>query len=618
MDNHGEHTRAADASSRGRFWLRLAGWLLLYAVLVFPWGLYNRWPGNLVVGIAYLPLCMVASLVLGRRHGFGVETPEPPSHWELLISFLLLAVGIATGYMLLISVAWICAGVAWLRPVKPDLAWSEWYKLPVLFLFCMPLLSDVAGSRHGWLFAFGGRDAAEHGFLGWLGAFREPVLFRCGLLALALVAPGTVFWMFLGFLPLVFLGAHAADRFVPAGWRMASQWLIPAAGLLLMLALVRWRARLPLTRGQLVESMVNEFKHRTHALWLTALVTLMQQQSLVEVWLAGGHTKLDFTGATFLLLLLGITRLATKPTLVDFRSRVILVASQLILFAAEFTDLNPLRHAALGVFLVAAISWGRTWNWVLFVAGSACWVTTMPTCEAVLISAGLGEGNAGLIRLGSFLASIITAVGAANQTVNHPAPRCAAQHDWQPEQRFVLILLSLLLLFQTISAFYTEPSTVAHPLGPLSPVAGSTPTIRSIPSEPASPWSERYEIEWSGKQFELRIALASPVPIDILSTELVLRREQWIPEDRVLIPHDRGQAASLDLQRPGRTAHAVYWFHHGNRTFVNHLRARRVLWSSWNLSRRDLHFYMLIGDTPVKSEDLVEFAQGQRWFLPPR
>jgi hypothetical protein len=618
MDVNAAQAKPVDASDQARYGLRLGAWLLLYAVLITPWGIYNHWPGSLVVAAGYLPFCLLVAAGLGRRHQFGIETPDPPSHWELLISFLLLAVGIATGYMLLISVAWICVGVAWLRPVARGLPWGEWYKLPVLFLFCMPMLSDVAGSRHGWLFAFGGGESGAGGISGWKEDLREPVLFRCGLLALAWLAPGACFWTCLGLLPLVFLGAHVSERVVPAEWRGIAQWLLPGAGVGFILALARWRARTPAHRGLWFEAAVTEFKHRTHALWLTALVTLMQQQSLVEVWLAGGRSKLDITGATFLLLVLGITRLATHPTPVDFRSRAILVASQLILFAAEFTDLNPLRHVALGIFLVAAISWGRTWNWLVFAAASACWITTIPTGEVVLTTLGLGEANASLIRLGAFLGTIIAAVGSASQAVNHPSVPSATQHDWQPEQRFVLILLLLLLLFQGISAIYGEPSAPPHRVVTLAAIGGRTPGISRTPGEPSRPWTERYDVEWDGRRFELRIAHVGPAPVDVLSTEMLLRGEDWRPENRVLIPHDRGQAGSLDLQQPGRTAHAVYWFTHANRTFVNHLRARRVLWSSWNLSRRDLHFYMLIGDAPISAADLAEFAQAQHWFLPNR
>lgn len=78
-----QQTSLAGGSAAMRFWLRLIGWLALYGILLVPWGLYNRWPENVVVAVCYLPICLAVAVGLGRRHRFGLETPEPPSHWEL-------------------------------------------------------------------------------------------------------------------------------------------------------------------------------------------------------------------------------------------------------------------------------------------------------------------------------------------------------------------------------------------------------------------------------------------------------------------------------------------------------------------------------------------------------
>lgn len=607
--------RTTDISSLARFWLRLAGWLGLYAALVIPWGAYNRWPGSLFVALGYTPLCLLVAAGLIRRQQFGHETPDPPSHWELLISFLLLTIGVASGYMLVMSVGWVCVGVAWLRPARSDLAWNEWYKLPVLFLFCLPVMADLAGSRHDWFLVFGSTMPDSGAPADWLATERGKILVRLALLALAWFVSGTGFWVCATLLPLPFLLAHFMATRVPGSWPEFILWALPAGGVAMAIWIVRAASRRRESQGHWFSQVVHELKHRSHALWLAALVTLMQQQSLAESWLAGGRPKLDLTGATLLLLTLLVMRLATPPAAVDFRSRVTLIASQLILFAAEFTDLNPLRHAALGVFLVAALSWGRNWNWVLLGGASACWIATLPATEAVLIMAGLGANNAALLRLGGFIVSIIMVIGAASQAVSSPTEPSSARHDWQPEQRFVFTLLGLLLIFQTLSAF--SPDGGSGKTGPevLSSPTGAGYDIRRLESVgPRSAWA-RYQVLKDGQSFELRIRPVDEAPMQTTSTELVLRGEGWSPEERRLVSHDFGQVATMDIRQGRQTAHAVYWFQHGRRTFVNHLRARRILWSSWNLNRRDLRFFLLVGETPVSNEDLLEFARLQKWFL---
>jgi len=601
-----------------RFVLRLAAWLAVYVALLIPWATYNHWPSSQIISTVYLPICLLAAAGLTRRHQFTWDPPDPPSHWELLISFQLLAIGVATGYMLLISVAWVCVGVAWLRPNRTDLNWVEWYKLPVLFLLCFPVLSDLAGSRHDWLFS--GTGGATNGSTGegWPALFQEKVGVRIAALTLAWLLDGLAFWLGLLMLPVFYLLVRAALLNSALPVPPEASWLAPLAALGLALAVGRSWGRRGVSTSPLLAAMVSELRHRSHALWLATLVTLMQQQSLAEAWLAGGKLNLDVTGATLLLLCLVVLRVVSAPVGVDFRSRVILVASQLVLFAAEFTDLNPLRHAALGLFLVAALSWGRSWNWPVLLGAGACWLTVIPACEVVLELAGLASATAAYFRLGAFITSLILVVGAAGQAAAQSAPRSRIDHDWQPEQRYVFILLGLLLLFQTISAFWTEGAQGLKPLPDPAESAQAGLSIRRLDLGGTSAREAHYEIQLGGKKWRLWIRQEGPIPMATASTETFLRQEQWQPDERKLISHELGQVAALDLHRRGQTAHAIHWFQHGNRTFVNHLRARRILWSSWMLNRRDLHSFLLLGETPVSTEDLLEFARRQGWFPPAR
>ncbi len=611
-----DQARGEDQSRRRQFHLRLAGWILLYLALLIPWGAYNQWPASLLVPLAYAPLGFATAAGLIRRHHLPCTPPTPSSHWELLVAFLLLAIGVATGYMLLISIAWICVGVAWLRPTRPPVAWVEWYKLPFLCLFCLPVLADLAGGRHDWLGWLGGlSDSASTSDLA-LRDLRSKILIRLTVLALAWWVNGPAFWICLGLVPLAFLGSAQMIRFLPTTWHEPAAWAGPALGVLLLTLLARTRLLLVHPPPTLLQHLTRELQHRSHALWLAALVTLTQQQSLVEVWLAGGPLKLDLSGAALLLLTLLIMRLASPPTPVDFRSRVTLIASQLVLFAAEFTDLNPLRHAALGVFGVAAISWGRTWNWIMLGGGCLCWITTLPAGEAVLIMTGIAPNDAALLRLGAFLITLLMTAGSASHTLNHPVPPSPAQHDWQPEQRFVFILLALLLFFQTLSAFAPATPTAVDPAPTATRLAQAGFTVRTLPS--TSPHEAHLRLERAGQTFHLLVRAVPPSPLETTSTESTLRLQGWHPGPRRLISHENGQGAALDLARPGHTARALYWFQHGPRTFVNHLRARRILWSSWNLNRRDLSFFLLQADTPLSTEDLLSVARSQQWWLPLR
>lgn len=600
-----------------RFVLRLAAWLSVYVALLVPWGTYNHWPTSQIISTAYLPLCLLAAAGLSRRHHFAWEPPDPPSHWELLISFQLLAIGVATGYMLLISVAWVCVGVAWLRPIRPDVNWVEWYKLPILFLLCFPVLSDLAGSRHDWLFAksAGTLAGGEHA---WPALFQETVGIRIAVLSLAWFLDGLAFWLGLATLPVFYLLVRTAclttTQPVPPG----ATWLTSLAALALALAVGRSWGKRGVSSHPLLAAMASELRHRSHALWLATLVTLMQQQSLTEAWLAGGKLNLDVTGATLLLLCLVVLRVASAPVGVDFRSRAVLVASQLVLFAAEFTDLNPLRHVALGLFLVAALSWGRSWSWLVLLGSGLCWLTVIPSCEAILELAGLTSATAAYLRLGAFITSLVLVVGAAGHAAAQSTPRSQIEHDWQPEQRYVFILLGLLLLFQTISAFWSEDQLGQKPLPDPSPNAQAGLVLHRLDTGAPGTLEAHYEINLGKKTWQLWVRQEGPIPVATTSAETILRREKWEPDERRLVSHEFGQVAALDLHRLGQTAHAVHWFQHGQRTFVNHLRARRILWSSWMLNRRDLHSFLLLGETPASTEDLLEFARRQGWFPPAR
>ncbi|MBI4325092.1 MAG: hypothetical protein HY674_07485 [Chloroflexi bacterium] len=611
------NTRSVNASGRARFFLRLALWLLGFSVVVLAWGGYNSWPVELAISLSFFPLKLVLAWWLYRRNGFGFGTKPDVSQWELLIGFLLLAIGLASGMILLMTVAWVSIGVVLLRPVRRDLAWDEWFKLPLIFLLALPVWLDVAGSRYDWVGRFPGIEIAPDG-VEKIVLVRFQVLAEITVLLLAFFLRQATFWLSLPLAAAAFyLSGRLSQHFVLSispGWMPALVWL--TAGFLWMaLACLALRGRLgrpPWTA--LWTDLTQWATSRTQSTWLVSLVILLQQSALVDRWLAGVEPRFDFLGAGLLLALLWRMRWRRETGVVCLRSRLLLAAALFMLLGGEWTDLNPLRQSSLGLLVVSLFCWRQSWSWELIGAALFAWMTLIPAFALLLLQVGLPDPAAPLVRIALLGLGLVGVMAAGRQPAGPGAISSYADFAWQPVKRFAFILLVLLLGFQTVSALWPEPRQ-ANPL-----VLGVNSSWR-LPPNPArlyerQGWIDARQWSWQWQRHPMTLIVAHPVaqPIRISAPERVFQGQGWRVLRRRLVPHPRGQAVEVELRRGQESSAALYWFDQGDRAFANYQRARRILWSGWNLTRRELRLVVLQARTSAGSSHLTSLAQSQDWF----
>ena len=78
----------------------------------------NSWPNELGGALLFFPLNLFLGWELYRKNQWSFETRGQPLEWELFVTYLLLAIGVASGLLLLMAVGWICMGFAWMRPTR--------------------------------------------------------------------------------------------------------------------------------------------------------------------------------------------------------------------------------------------------------------------------------------------------------------------------------------------------------------------------------------------------------------------------------------------------------------------------------------------------------------------
>jgi hypothetical protein len=615
-------TSYAVGSVEGRFFAHLVLWIIVYATLVVAWGVYNSWPSEIWSAMAFCLLGLALSCHLYVANSFGLDTVMDTSEWELLIAFLLLSVGVASGLLLLMALGWTTLGVTWMRPAREGVDWREWAKMPLVFLGGLPLWLDLAGSRHDWFSYFEGTGSSAD-LPESLALLRLHVLGPLSVLILAYWLKGRVFWLSLILVPVLLLLRHQLSQCLPERWRYSATisesfaWLFVPTVLFGYVFAARALKRPSRVLPVRVDFLGLWIRRQSHIPWLAALVILLQQSSLIEGWLAGEPLRFDLTGGLILAGLLAWLRWRGPVTGLDDRSRIMTVLSLGILLAAEWMDLNPLRHVSLGLLVVTLFSWRRVWSWAVMVTAAVMWITLLPSVEHILILL-VGDPNmAEHLRRAAQLVAL-AALGVAFYQMRHmPPPR---QHDnaaWQPPKRFAFIAFVLLLAFQTLSAFWPESMAGYGSLSFEPPDDGSLMRLRSPVKIEGMSEIHHWRTIRPAQPMELIVARPSRSSHKLSAPETIIKSWEWNVVARRLIPIEHGQAAELRLERRGQSGIALYWFDHAGNRFTNYLRGRRVLWSGWNLAKRDLRLILLISGAKVAPEQLVAFAHSQNWFRNP-
>lgn len=586
-------------------------WLGLYLTLVLAWGQRNSWPDELLVCLLFLPLQVAVAAALHVRHGFGRDGRDEPSHRELAIAYLLLATGIASGLLLMMTVGLLAVGVAWLRPRRGPVDWFEWLKLPVVFSFALPFWLDFSGSRQDWFARFD--DPAVNP--GWrlpleLGVTRLQVALRFAVLAAALLLPGRRFWWALPLLaPAMLAGNEAAAR-LAAGSAPAA-WGLMAAAMLAVAVLARWLDRL-FGSGATDGHVTYWMEHRAYPPWIAAMAVAVQQAVPAEGPSLRPLFGLALLGAAALVILLYRLRLRTPVGPIHSRSSGLVVAGLALLLGAEFTGLDLLRYAALGATVIGLMSWHRLWAKRIFLAAAVAWMALLPP---VLLGFTAEAEPAWLVavRAGVALAALGLLAVSGPRTDWASGEEGYANEAWMPFQRFALIFLILVVVFQNASAFWPEPMENRFEQA----LRGATATDLLAPPERAAA-TDPLALAPGYGLFDVTVSLPSRNPAQLEAPELALRRRGWTILRREVVPHPFGAAVALELERNQQPARAVYWFENDGEAFANYLQARRILWSSWNLSDRNLRLVLILSGVAETPEDFFAFARQQHWFATPR
>lgn len=599
-----------------RFGLRVVSWLLGYGLLFCVWGVYNAWPVELWVSLACFFLNVALAGWLYRTCHFGLETPERVSEWEALISFLLLAIGVASGLLLLMALGWISVGAVYLRPAKPNISWEEWFKLPFLFLFSLPFWLDLIGSRYDWVALLSDnpgevlpRLGANLGWLHWL------LIIQLSLMIMMAAVRGVVFWLSLPCL-LFWLAINQ----VLARWLAEThpnlaellRWHLEILGVIGLAWLGHKRSKSPLPAWLQSIFTSGLSRERSYSLLLASVVIMLQQSALVEGYLADSPRRLALLEAILLGLAWLWLRYRGAAGAVHGYSLSLLAFSLGILLAAEWTDVNALRHLALGGLLICLASWRRAWPLRSLALALATWLMVLPSATQWLTSAGFPAAKAELIRPVLFWLGLAAFVLVSFRHRYYPEAVPVSDAAWKPTRRLVQIFLGLLLLFQTISAFWREASGSLpdRPSIAADIVVESETPIQALNRNMAD--SRQWRLQWQNQPVTWTVARPVFSPSRLEAPERALRAVGWQVVQRRIVAHPRGQAVVLQLKRREQRGSAMYWFEQGESAFVHYLRARSVLWSGWNLSRRDLRRVMLLSETvpdPAPLRALVQTAR---------
>jgi hypothetical protein len=591
------------ASDKLRLGMRLFLWVGIYLTVVHTWIAFNGWPIACAVSVSFLPVALVAARWFYRRHRFPPEPMEAVSHWELLVAFLVLAIGVASGLVLLMTVGWLSLGVLWLRPRRLVTGWAEWFKLPALFALAMPLSFDVVGGADDWLSWFTGSttDLASMEPL-----VRFEIILRVSALVLLLGVPGRAGWIALAGLGILLLlrGVVLRNNLIVPG--NVLDWVaVPAAAAVMALALRAGASRASSAPG---ESWTQHVSKRTLAPWLGALVVVSQQASLLESWRTGDFPWQDWAGILLLLGILRWQRGRTSFCAPHIYSKVLLAASLFTLLVAEWTDINALRHFALGLLLVSASSWRRGWSWPILACGLFVWAFSLPVASAVIALAGYQGTSVAVLRALAQSISLMALVWCCVRYAQTTLTKVFHDDGWQPVKRYAISLFLLLTLFQAAGAFWPVPGEGIGTLSHSSRLLAA----RSVPFSLGKMHAQSLSL--ASGQF-LFIGHPSSEPVQLQSHRLAFKLTGWTVTRHRFVPHANGQAVELQMSRGTETAVALCWYQNGKRTFTHLLRARHVLWSGWNLNRRELRLMVLFAANPPHPGAVAQTAKSHGWFL---
>ncbi len=594
-------------------------WLVFYAAVVVSWGQRNSWPDDLLLCLLALPVNFVVAWLLYDECGFGLESDPAHGQQEQLIAALILALGVASGQRLFMSVGLVALGVGWLRPGRHGIDWYEWLKIPLLFLTVLPFWLDFEGSD--WVLAglFGDRNSnPTYQLLLGVQTSQGAMLFYFGLVALILLLHGRFFWRALPVLPLFVLGISVLPRIFP-GWSDLPQglrlWLPWILGSLLLVVLQRLARPGPATTvppasrpGSLVTRW---FEHRRYPPWVAMLIVAAVQAPPFSPLRWGTFEIAGLAGMLLLLLVLADLRHRTPRGPIHSRSVALVASAVALALLGEFATNDEIRHVGLGIALVGLLSWHCFWPLRVVLTATAGVLLFLGIPHSLPVR-NLGLDGLLVLRLVAGVLLLAALAWMARRPLPPPGARGYDESAWVPPKRFALILLVLVLMFQIAGAFWPDhvlpPSRDWDPL-PAPAQAGAEAGAEETPEETALG-----STSWIRGPAQITVARLRNNPSLLASPDQIYRSRGWRILERRIVDHPRGEAAVILAERDSSIATLLWWFERHDRAFTNHRYARRVLWSSWHLADRRLRLVRVESTAFRSIEELVAFAERNRWF----
>jgi|GEM_PF-3219370 len=597
-------------SGPGRFWLHAITWVLLYFTVVVAWGQRNSWPDDLILCVLVAPVNAVVIWTLYAAYGFGNLVDSHRAQQEQLIAALVLAVGVASGQLLLMNLGLVAMAIAWLRPARPDVDWTEWLKIPLVLFTALPFWLDLQGSRSPLAHLLDdptGNPTFQLPLA--LTTTQNHLLAYCALLSLVLLLHGRVFWIALPLLPLFLIANATLPNWIPA-WstlapttRQLAPWIF---GFVLFAGLSWFAVRVDASCRRLVSGdlLRRWFDERRYPPWLAVLVVIVAQMVPFRSLTFQTLHWIDAAGLllTSVILLILRWRSARGPT--HSRSVALVAGALLLNLIAEFATNDSLRRLAVAFVLIGLISWHRFWQLRIFLASGFI------TLLLVAVPDNLAP-DFGILRWVFATGLLLLLAWFSVQ----PQPRTGEsgypEDAWVPSKRFAFILLGLMMLFQTAAAFWPDHQ-MALPANRSSEVSSDDDTLG--PRMTTTGQTATFQLLDRAGLVQVSLAFPQKNPYLIESPERALERNGWQIVQHFQVPHPRGEAGVLKIVREGQYAATVWWFEQGSSSFSNHLYARRVLWSSWHLADRQLRLLRVESLAITDPRELAAFAARHNWF----
>lgn len=615
---HDAHLPGAASPPSGnlRFMLRASVLALLYLAVVVAWGQRNAWPDELLACIVALPVTALTCWRIAQAERFGFSVDTRSGQQEQLIAALVLAVGLASGQLVLMSGGLSCLFVGWLRPDREDIDLAEWLKMPLLWFGALPFWLDFEGGRSS--FAAVLEDPLTNPVYRLplsIAVTQAHVLSYCAVTALALTVRGRLFWLTLPLVPPAIAGLCFFPRAIP-GWasvppvlRLWTPWVAGALLFHFVGKVLRTitASPLPIAPGQRLRRWLTQ---RRHPPWIAVVVVALVQTVPLRQSSLESLDAVALAGMAVLVGLLCFLRTRTPRGPIHSRSTALVAGALALALVGEFTSIALARRASLGLVVVGLVSWHCLWS--LRILGTAIFTTGVllgvPT-ESPL--PGLASSTLGTIRI---VAATLGLLLLAWLTFRPLPPAGASGYDetgWVPSKRFALILLGLMLLFQLASAFWPEhempvphPNDATQPALPSHALSGAdSATAQDPPFASDDP-----------EGVLVRIQHPRGIPYLLESPQRTLERRGWRTVSSRTIPRPGGNAAAVVASRDGQSLGFLWWFEQGDTAFASHRFARRVLWSSWFLANRDLRLVTLQSSSLTQPDALIEHARRHQWF----